>query len=291
MLVTVAVLIPTCFAAWLVWQTVAQPAEAGKPAPTLMPPPTASGANSPPADGRSSGSAEDTSKPGEKPLKGRTVMLDPGHNPRNRDHAAEINRSVGIGTSRKACDTTGTVTDSGYTEAEFTLDLARRVRADLEQRGATVKLTHDGRRAWGPCVDARAEAGNKADADAAVSLHADGAPAGERGFHVILPGSVHEGAADTRAITGPSRRLGRELVSAFRHSTGEQPAGYVSDGKGIDTRSDLGGLNLSRVPKVFLECGNMRDERDAGRLTDRKWRDRAAHGVAEGVAKFLEGER
>ena len=33
----------------------------------------------------------------------------------------------------------------------------------------------------------------------------------------------------------------------------------------------------------------MRDPRDAGRLTDREWRDRAASGVAKGVADFLEG--
>ena len=27
----------------------------------------------------------------------------------------------------------------------------------------------------------------------------------------------------------------------------------------LTVRSDLGGLNLSRVPKVFIECGNMRN--------------------------------
>jgi N-acetylmuramoyl-L-alanine amidase len=279
-----------------VWQSVDQPAEAGKAAPTLMPLPSGGKGGKSPASGKSS-SGEKTedhngaaSKPDGKPLSGKTVVLDPGHNPHNRDHATEINRSVSIGTGRKECDTTGTATNSGYAEAEFTLDLARRVRTELVARGAKVKLTQDGSREWGPCVDERAEVGNKADADAAVSLHADGAPSGDRGFHVILPASVREGAADTRDITGPSGRLGRELASAFRKSTGEEPAGYINDGKGVDTRDDLGGLNLSRVPKVFLECGNMRDPKDAGHLTDRKWRDRAAHGVAEGIAGFLAGK-
>lgn len=291
-----AVLVPASFAAWLMWQSVGGSAEAGKTAPTLMPLPTSSEQDSQSAGGRPSGHGDgeatpQPSGPERKPLAGRTVVIDPGHNPRNREHAAEINRTVDIGTSRKACDTTGTATESGYAEAEFTLDLARRVRTGLEKLGATVKLTHDGDREWGPCVDARAEAGNKAGADAAVSLHADGAPAGERGFHVILPESVDEGAADTRAIVGPSRALGRELVSAFQEFTGERPARYISGGKGVDTRGDLGGLNLSRVPKVFLECGNMRNARDADGFTDSKWRDRAARGVTEGVAEFLEGKR
>ncbi len=289
MLVAFVVLLPTCFAAWLVWQSVEQPARASKSAPTLIPVPSDSKS---PSSGKSSpGSKDPASGHGSKPLSGRTVVLDPGHNPGNRDHATEINRSVSIGTARKECDTTGTATESGYSEAEFTLDLTRLVRTELKKLGATVKLTHEGDREWGPCVDQRAAAGNRADADAAVSLHADGAPVGDRGFHVILPASVQEGRADTRAITGPSRRLGHELADSFRKSTGEKPAGYINDGKGIDTRDDLGGLNLSRVPKVFLECGNMRDPRDAGRLTDRKWRDRAAHGVAEGIAGFLEGKR
>lgn len=284
------VLLPTCFAAWLVWQFVGHPAAAGKAAAPLIPLPSPSGsaANSPSHDGRSGGAADGPKgRPGGRPLAGKVIVLDPGHNPHNREHPGQINRSVGIGTSRKACDTTGTETDSGYPEAEFTLDLARRVRADLRKQGATVKLTQDGRRAWGPCVDQRAEAGNRADADAAVSLHADGAPAGDRGFHVIMPASLREGGADTTAITGPSRSLGHELVTAFRHFSGERPANYVGDGTGLKTRDDLGGLNLSRIPKVFLECGNMRDHKDAGRLTDPKWRDRAARGVTAGIAAYL----
>ncbi|QPP10966.1 N-acetylmuramoyl-L-alanine amidase [Streptomyces bathyalis] len=292
LLVTLGVLAPTCFAGWLIWQSAGGAAGAGRPAPTLMPLPEDSQSRDASAlpgggPGGGGGSGADSGKP----LKGMTVVIDPGHNPNNRYHAAEINRSVSIGTGRKECDTTGTATASGYSEAKFTLDLARRVRAGLRSQGATVKLTHDGRRPWGPCVDARAGAGNRADADAVVSLHADGAPAGERGFHVILPESVKEGRADTRAVTGPSRNLGNELADAFREYTGSKPASYAGDGDGTDTRGDLGGLNLTRVPKVFLECGNMRDPRDAAQLTDRKWRDRAARGVVKGIGDYLAEKR
>ncbi|SCK40994.1 N-acetylmuramoyl-L-alanine amidase [Streptomyces sp. WMMB 322] len=292
LLITLGVLVPTCFAGWLIWQSAGGAAEAGGSTPTLMPLPQdpesregSAGSGGEPGGGGGSDAA------GGKPLKGMTVVIDPGHNPNNRYHAAEINRSVSIGTGRKECDTTGTATASGYSEAKFTLDLARRVRAGLRERGATVKLTQDGRRPWGPCVDDRAEAGNRADADAVVSLHADGAPAGRRGFHVIIPESVKEGRADTRAVAGPSRRLGRELADSFREFTGSKPASYAGDGNGTDTRGDLGGLNLTRVPKVFLECGNMRDPRDAADLTDRSWRDRAARGVVEGLAGFLTEKR
>lgn len=292
-LVTLGVLVPASVAGWLVWQSVDQPGgSAGKGAPTLVPLPEQSeGAGDDPEGGASGGGPDsgDGTQTGVhgRSLAGKTVVIDPGHNPNNREHAAEINQYVDIGTGRKPCDTTGTVTESGYSEAEFTLDLARRVMTELRERGATVELTHQGSRPWGPCVDDRAKAGNEADADAAVSIHADGAPADARGFHVILPDSVNEGRADTRAVTGPSRELGQQLAASFRKFTDARPAPYAGDGEGTDTRADLGGLNLTRVPKVFLECGNMRNAKDAALLTDRKWRGRAAHGVSEGIAEFL----
>ncbi|MDT3726143.1 N-acetylmuramoyl-L-alanine amidase [Streptomyces sp. DSM 41972] len=223
------------------------------------------------------------------PLKGKVVVIDPGHNPTNSRHTAEINRQVDVGTHRKECDTTGTSTNDGYAEAEFTLDVAHRMRALLEKQGATVKLTQDRDRPYGPCVDERARIGNAAKADAVVSIHADGSGAGNRGFHVILPGSVDEGEADTRAVVAPSRELGERIAGNFVRVTGTAPSNYIGGGTGLVTRKDLGGLNLSTVPKVFIECGNMRDSKDAALLTSGAWRQKAARGISEGIVSFLRG--
>lgn len=312
LVIVLATLVPLCFAAWLVWQSVRGPEEEADPPPALMPHPTAGRSGSDSGDrtdnsGQSSGKGEDKeqkekgekegNEPGEdggkksqdRPLKGRTIVIDPGHNPNNRQHPREINELVNIGTNKKACDTTGTATNNGYPEASFTLDLAQRVRAALQKLGATVKLTQDGDRPFGPCVDERAQIGNDANADAAVSLHADGSGQGNRGFHVILPAVVRGGQADTSNIVGPSRRLGTELARGYRTATGARPSNYLTSDNGLVTRSDLGGLNLSRVPKVFLECGNMRDPRDAAQLTDAKWRANAADGITQGLLAFLTG--
>ncbi|WP_043470485.1 N-acetylmuramoyl-L-alanine amidase, partial [Kitasatospora sp. MBT66] len=217
---------------------------------------------------------------------GRAVLLDPGHNTGNSAHTAEINRKVDIGNARKECDTTGTSTNSGYSEAEYSLDVVHRARAILAARGATVVLVHDGDRPWGPCIDERARIGNTAHADAAVSVHGDGGPANGSGFHVIMPAKVVAGKADTAAIVDPSHRLGLLLRDSFHAATGEPYADYVAS-KGLDTRSDLGGLNLSTVPKVFIECGNMRNPADARRMTDPQWRQQAAQGIADALTSFL----
>jgi N-acetylmuramoyl-L-alanine amidase len=56
---------------------------------------------------------------------------------------------------------------------------------------------------------------------------------------------------------------------------------------GLTRRNDLAGLNLARVPAVFIECANMRDPQDAAALTDPEWRQQAAQGIADGVRAFL----
>ncbi|WBO66640.1 N-acetylmuramoyl-L-alanine amidase [Streptomyces camelliae] len=296
MTVALAALVPGALLGWVVYEAVgggngasgrtASAASASPHSPYSASPPvrSASPDGSPGDDGKAAAGG------GAGPLAGKVVVIDPGHNPGNFQHATEINRQVDIGTNKKECDTTGTSTNDGYTEARFTLDVAHRLRTLLEKQGATVKLTHDGDSpAWGPCVDERARFGNAAHADAAISIHADGSAEGDRGFHVILPGSVHAGAADTRNIVGPSRDLGTRVAGNFVRDTGEPPSNYVGKGTGLVTRTDLGGLNLSTVPKVFIECGNMRDSKDAALLTSGAWRQRAAQGISDGIVSFLRG--
>ncbi|MEV1018894.1 N-acetylmuramoyl-L-alanine amidase [Streptomyces sp. NPDC050264] len=308
MLVTFAALVPTALAAWLLWSVVNSPGESEPP--KTLPAPSQSSASAagtpsdsdakPPSASPSKSSASPSEKPtpkapskaaggGTGPLAGKVVVIDPGHNPGNFQHTADINRTVNVGNASKECDTTGTSTNAGYTEAQFTLDVSRRLRTILQQQGATVRLTQNGDRAWGPCVDERARIGNTAKADAAISVHADGSAVGNRGFHVILPASVHAGTADTRPIVASSRDLGERIAGKFIQVTGQPPSNYIGGGTGLDTRSDLGGLNLSRVPKVFIECGNMRDAQDAGRLTSGAWRQKAAQGLSEGIVSFLRG--
>lgn len=305
--VALAALVPGALLGWLAYEALGgtgtgtggaggpdRGAGAAASSSTLRSPTDGSPAGGASGDGNASGDGKQgaggtASTAGSTSLKGKVVVIDPGHNPANAQHTAAVNRKVDIGTNWKECDTTGTSTNSGYSEAEFTLDVAHRLRTLLQQQGATVKLTQDGDREYGPCVDERARIGNAAHADAVVSIHADGAGAGDRGFHVILPATVHEGAADTRAVVGPSKDLGRLIAGDFARTTGSSPANYIGDGTGLVTRKDLGGLNLSTVPKVFIECGNMRDTKDAALLTSGAWRQKAAQGISEGIVSFLRG--
>ncbi len=230
-----------------------------------------------------------TSSAARSPLaavKGRTIVIDPGHNPGNASHPAEINRIVDAGTLKKACDTTGTATASGYSEARFTWELSARLADVLREAGARVVLTRSATRpSWGPCITERAAIGNRAHASVAISIHADGGPAGARGFHVIYPPSI-PGLTDD--IATASKALALDVRAAYRAGTGMPYATYIG-AQGLSIRSDLGGLNLSNVPKVFLETGNMRNATDAALLQNAAFQKAAARAIATGLATFLSG--
>ena len=215
-------------------------------------------------------------------LDGKVVLVDPGHNGGNFNAPSVINRLIWNGRETETCDTTGTETDGGYTEALFNWHVALYLTADLRAEGATVVLTRTSNTGVGPCVTERAAIGNAAHANAAVSIHADGGPPGGRGFAILEP--VADGINNT--IVGPSAVLGVDLRTAFEKGTREPVSSY--DGiNGIQPRDDLAGTNLSRIPKVFIECANMRNTADAALATSARWQARAARAIAAGLAAFL----
>ena len=218
-----------------------------------------------------------------RPLAGQVIVLDPGHNGGNGSHPAIIDRLVNVITEWKPCDTAGAETDGGYPEHAFNFNVAVRLARLLRADGAKVILTRHNDDGVGPCVTQRAEIGNRAHADAAISIHADGGPPAGRGFEVIAPGLV---PGHNAAIIGPSHRLALDIRNAYHRLTREPYSDYVGT-QGLDVRTDLGGLNLSTVPKVFIECANMRNAADAARLTNPRFRQRVAVALAAGFLAFL----
>jgi N-acetylmuramoyl-L-alanine amidase len=219
-------------------------------------------------------------------LSGRTIVIDPGHQLGNHNFPSQINRQVPAGGFKKACNTTGTATNGGYPEATFTWKVARVLAARLERLGADVRLTRhsNSQKRWGPCVDARGRAGNSIPADLKISIHGDGSfTAGAHGFHVIAPPDRRPWTHD---IFKASHRLALDTRAALR-GVHLRVANYIAGGDGLDVRSDLGTLNLSNVPTVMVELGNMRNAGDARRMTSRSGRATYARGLAHAVRHFL----
>ncbi|MGZ4542718.1 MAG: N-acetylmuramoyl-L-alanine amidase [Mycobacteriaceae bacterium] len=219
--------------------------------------------------------------PTGRPLLGKVVVLDPGHNGASAASPEIINAQVPNGRGgTKPCNTTGTSTDAGYPEHALTWALAQHVRVLLAQQGATVILTRPDDAGVGPCVDQRAATGNTANADAVVSIHGDGGPVGGQGFHV-----AYSDPPLNPTQSGPSVRLADVMRDALvrAHFT---PSTYVGV-SGLNPREDLAGLNLSTRPAVLVECANMRNPSDAAAVSSDSGRGGYAQGIADGIGDFL----
>jgi N-acetylmuramoyl-L-alanine amidase len=257
--------------------------------------PTASSEVAPPPSSAPAPAATPTSGPTARagsarrsapaPLAGIRIALDPGHQLGNHRFPAQTSRLVQAGRFTKPCNTTGTATNGGYTEATLNFRVAQLVRARLEALGARVFLTRtrNSEDLWGPCVDRRGEFGASVGAGLEVSLHADGAPASGRGFHVIAPTRRRPWTTD---IATASLRLAEALRSGL-DTRGLPRSTYLGGGKGLVVRSDLGTLNMSDVPVAMIEIGNMRNASDARRMTSSKGRARYASAVVLGIRRYL----
>lgn len=217
------------------------------------------------------------------PLQGRTITIDPGHNGGNFSDPQAISRLVPDGNGEKECDTTGTAAPDGYREADFNWSMGRRLEALVKAAGARVVMTRSNNTGVGPCVNERAAIGNLAHSDAAISIHADGGPPDGSGFAILVPAPIPGGTDGS--IIGPSHHFAVDL----RHTLidiGLHTSTY--DGvAGIAPRTDLGGLNLSRVPKVFVEVANMQNHADEAPMERASYRERVAQALLAGLERFL----
>lgn len=218
------------------------------------------------------------------PLKGKIIGIDPGHNGRNWTDPGFLAKQIWNGREWEDCDTTGTQTASGYTEARFTFRVATYLAADLKNDGAKVVLTRTSNRGIGPCVNRRARILNRAHANVSIDIHADYGPRTGRGFTVLQP--VADGPND-KVITS-SVRFGHDVHRAMRRHTRIMISNYYGH-NGYIFRKDLAGLNLTTMPKVLIECGNMNNRRDARMLTSTAVQKAIARALEAAIIRFLAG--
>ena len=119
-------------------------------------------------------------------LDGRLIVVDPGHNGRNFEHV-DVRRPTIDGSEGPLCNTAGASTAGGVEEGDIVWEIGSKLTSLLRRQGATVVVTHVDNDGFGPCADERGTIAKYVNADAFVSLHADGAAAGSSGFHIIHP--------------------------------------------------------------------------------------------------------
>lgn len=212
------------------------------------------------------------------PVAGRTVFLDAGHAGIN---GPENRRQVPTGRGgTKDCQTSGTATERGYTEAAFNFDTVLRIRAALTDLGVRSAMSRGDNNSSGPCIDERAALANAVKPDLIVSVHADGGPPAASGFHVNYSNPPLNEAQQQSLRAA-------QIVRTTLIEQGLAPATYIGTA-GVYGRADLTGLNMATYPAVLIELGNMRNPAEAARMESDKGRQFYAKAVAAAIAAYLE---
>ncbi|WP_067658362.1 N-acetylmuramoyl-L-alanine amidase [Nocardia harenae] len=220
-------------------------------------------------------------------LAGRTVFLDPGH--AGTEHDEDLSRPVDNGRGgTKPCQTTGMTTRNGVPEHTVNWAVTQLVKSSLESLGARVVLSRADDTGWGGCVDERAAAANRSGAAIAVSIHADSAPADQRGFHLIVPQLPIPDPEADRVQSGAGRAASTTMRDAYVRA-GFSPATYGGAMEGIQTRADIAGPALTHVPAVFVEMGNGANPEDAAVLESPEGQLQHAIAITTGIAGYLLG--
>lgn len=184
---------------------------------------------------------------GDQPLRGKVIALAAGHG--GHDSGAVRN---------------------GWQEKDFTLMMTRKVAAELERLGATVKLTRDSDVYVTP--EGIKDKFNQFHPDLALAIHADSASADVNG---IL----------TMYSKQDSKRLAEVLQETLVKETGAGDRGskyQTHSWKGKPFQSTAGD-----APAVFLELANLGSPTDAQKIRDSRYQDSLARAVAKGVTRYL----
>ncbi|MFW0787223.1 N-acetylmuramoyl-L-alanine amidase [Gordonia sp. CPCC 206044] len=229
--------------------------------------------------------------PVAKILAGKTIFLDPGHQASSAGHNLNAQVPDGRG-GKKDCQTTGATSVNGVPEHTITWQITQLVKAGLESQGARIVLSRPDDKGWGGCVDQRAAAASKSGAAVAVSLHADStsanADASKKGFHMIVPSLPIPDATVNRVQGGEGRKASTTMRDAFAKA-GFPEANYAGVVKGIQTRADIAGVNLTKVPAVFVEMGNLSNPAEAGALSGKDGQLKYAMAVTDGILNYVRG--
>ena len=180
--------------------------------------------------------------PRDGSLRGLTIVVDAGHG--GHDSGAPGAKSY---------------------EKNHTLDISRRLRNNLEARGATVLMTRDGD--YFIPLQGRTDFANSRRANLFVSVHIDSFRASSSGTTTYF----YAGTAQPFA-----REVHKELVKA---------TGLTNRGT---KQARFFVIRKTAMPSVLTEIAFISNPREEALLMSANWRAKVANGLAQGVTNYIE---
>lgn len=213
----------------------------------------------------------------QKPIstaKNKVIVIDAGH----QGQGMSAKEAIGPGSSTmKAKVSSGTTgVASKKKESQVNLDVALKLRSELQSRGYKVVMTRTSQNVK-LSNQQRAKIGNDANAGAVIHLHCDGGPSSSTGAHTI---AIKKSNPYCPGLYNASSSLANKVIKAYCRETGIRS-------RGVSYRNDLTGLNWSTVPSIYLEMGFLSNKGEDLKLTDANFQRKMVKGIADGIDDYF----
>lgn len=220
---------------------------------------------------------EVTSQPNEKITvsKNKIICIDAGHQASGNNSK----EAIGPGSStKKAKVTTGaTGVSSKKKESQINLEVALKLKSELQSRGYTVVMTRTSQNV-NLSNQQRAAIGNQNKAGAVIHLHCDSLDnSSTRGAHTI---AITKNNPYCSGLYSSSSSLAKKVIQAYCKETGIK-------NRGVSYRDDLTGLNWSKVPAIYIEMGFISNPTEDQSLSSDSFQKKCAKGIADGIDQYF----
>lgn len=216
--------------------------------------------------------------PENKPLAGRVICVDPGHQSVMKKQNVPVAPGEEVMMPDFAIGTKGVST--GVFEYTVVLEVSQKLRDSLEELGAEVVMTREATDTLIGSIE-RAQIANDAQADIFIRIHCDGSDIPEaKGISVLYPGDKYITDKD---MLDKSLALSKSVLNSVIKET-------QAKDRGLSERNDLVGFNYCKVPCTLIEMGFMTNPDEDKLLNSDSYQDKLVKGIVAGISNYLDSE-
>lgn len=203
----------------------------------------------------------------------------------NAGHQQKVNlkkEPIGPGSKKKkiknAAGTRGVYTK--VREATRTLQIAKRLKKDLEAKGIKVYMIRTKANVMISNAT-RAKKANSLDADLMMNIHCDASSKRSvKGMTMLVPKKNKW----TKDCYSKSLKAGKIVQKELIKNT-------KAKNRGISKRGDLTTFNYSDVPTILIETGFMTNKSEDKKLAKASYQNKISKGLANGIEKYLKTQK
>ncbi|RKJ31107.1 N-acetylmuramoyl-L-alanine amidase [bacterium 1XD42-8] len=209
------------------------------------------------------------------PSNGHIVAIDPGHQSKGMYEQEPIGPGSSVKKAKVASGTRGIAT--GKPEYELTLEVAKKLRDELIQRGYGVVMIRETHEVALSNKD-RAEIANASNAEIFIRLHGNGSEdTSQSGVLTLGPTKL---SPYIPALYEESSRLCTNLGTQLSLATGAK-------NRGIWETDTMSGINWSLKPVSIVEMGFMTNPLEDSLMASEEYQKKMATGLANGVDAYF----